>query len=141
MGVEYIKYNRKLNRREFMSGVLFVLEQDSSIERYLNYKQLKIKTMSDCPELSDHEKRKEAHRAAGLDVSEYNKPNADYHPPKIKEENKGKFTASAKRAGKSVQTYAKQVIANPPSEKLRKEAQFAANAATWDHSKGGKKKG
>jgi hypothetical protein len=46
----------------------------------------------------------------------------------IKPENKGKFTKSAKRAGKSVQEYAKAVLANPRSTKTQKRrAVFAKN--------------
>lgn len=56
----------------------------------------------------------------------------------IKEENRGKFTAAAKRAGKSVQAYAAQIMANPDnySPTLRKRANFAKNAAKW-HEFGG----
>lgn len=57
----------------------------------------------------------------------------------IKPQNKGKFTASAKKAGKSVQAHASAVLNNPnasPTEKKR--ANFARNAAKW--KKGGKKK-
>lgn len=47
----------------------------------------------------------------------------------IKPENKGKFTRSAKRAGKSVQEHARDVIKNPNATKLQKKrAQFAINA-------------
>ena len=58
---------------------------------------------------------------------------------KIKPENKGKFTASAKKAGKSVQSHAQAVLNDPdatPTQKKR--ANFARNAAKW---KKGKKKG
>jgi hypothetical protein len=58
---------------------------------------------------------------------------------KIKPENKGKFTASAKKAGKSVQAHAQAVLNDPdatPTQKKR--ANFARNAAKW---KKGKKKG
>lgn len=56
----------------------------------------------------------------------------------IKDENKGKFTASAKAAGQSVQEHAKSVLNNPNSTELqRKRAQFAANAAKWKHQNGG----
>lgn len=56
----------------------------------------------------------------------------------IKPENKGKFTAAAKRAGKSVQGYASQILANPDnySSTLVKRANFAHNAAKW-HADGG----
>jgi hypothetical protein len=39
-----------------------------------------------CPETADHNARKAAHKAAGLDVSEYNKPKADYSNPTAHEE-------------------------------------------------------
>lgn len=52
----------------------------------------------------------------------------------IKPENKGKFTRSAKRAGKSVQEHARDVLNNPHSTKLQKKrAQFAINAKKWHH--------
>ena len=57
---------------------------------------------------------------------------------KIKPENKGKFTASAKKAGKSVQAHAQAVLNDPdatPTQKKR--ANFARNAKKW---KKGKKK-
>ena len=49
----------------------------------------------------------------------------------IKPENKGKFTAKAKRAGKGVQEYARHVLANKedfPSSTV-KQANFASNAS------------
>lgn len=50
----------------------------------------------------------------------------------IKEENKGKFTESAKRAGESVQEHAHKVLNNPHATKLQKKrAQFAVNAKKW----------
>lgn len=57
----------------------------------------------------------------------------------IKKENRGKFTAAAKRAGKSVQQYAAQIMANPEnySPTLRKRANFARNAAKFKHEDGG----
>jgi hypothetical protein len=39
----------------------------------------------------------------------------------IKEKNKGKFTESAKRAGKSVQEHASDVIKDPKATKLQKK--------------------
>lgn len=57
----------------------------------------------------------------------------------IKEENRGKFTASAKAAGESVQEHANSVLNNPSATKLQKKrAQFAKNAASWKHEKGSK---
>lgn len=56
----------------------------------------------------------------------------------IKPENKGKFTASAKKAGQSVQEHAKSVLNNPNATPLQKKrANFARNAAKWKHAMGG----
>lgn len=50
----------------------------------------------------------------------------------IKKSNRGKFTASAKRAGKSVQQHARDVLNNPNATPLQKKrANFARNAAKW----------
>lgn len=56
----------------------------------------------------------------------------------IKKANRGKFTAAAERAGKSVQAYASQILANKGnySPTLVKRANFARNAAKW-HGYGG----
>ena len=53
---------------------------------------------------------------------------------KIKPENKGKFTAKAKAAGKSVQAEAKAVTkpGSKASKTTKKEAVFAENAAKWN---------
>jgi hypothetical protein len=56
----------------------------------------------------------------------------------IKEKNKGKFTKSAKRAGKSVQEHATDVLNDPNATRLQKRrAQFAKNAKKWKHEEGG----
>lgn len=56
----------------------------------------------------------------------------------IKKKNRGKFTASAKRAGKSVQEHARAVLRNPNATPLQKKrANFARNAAKWKHQEGG----
>ena len=56
----------------------------------------------------------------------------------IKKKNRGKFTASAKRAGKSVQQYARDVLADPSATPLQKKrANFARNAAKWNKKKDG----
>lgn len=56
----------------------------------------------------------------------------------IKEENKGKFTESAKCAGKSVQEHATDVLNNPNATRLQKRrAQFAKNAKKFKHEDGG----
>ena len=57
-------------------------------------------------------------------------------PIRIKPENKGKFKASAKKAGKSVQAHARSVLANPKaSATQKKRANFARNAAKWNKGK------
>lgn len=56
----------------------------------------------------------------------------------IKEKNKGKFTASAKAAGKSVQEHARDVLNDPNATPLQKKrANFARNAKAWKHQEGG----
>ena len=50
----------------------------------------------------------------------------------IKKKNRGKFTASAKRAGMGVQEYAQKVLNDPNATPLqRKRAQFALNSKKW----------
>jgi len=53
--------------------------------------------------------------------------------------NKGKFTASASRAGMGVQEFARHVLANKEdySSTQVKRANFARNAAKWKHEYGG----
>lgn len=56
----------------------------------------------------------------------------------IKKENRGKFTASAKASGESVQEHANKVLKNPKATKLQKKrAVFAKNAKKWKHEDGG----
>jgi hypothetical protein len=57
----------------------------------------------------------------------------------IKPENRGKFTASANRAGMGVQEFASHVLANKDnySSTQVKRANFAHNAAGWKHATGG----
>ena len=57
----------------------------------------------------------------------------------IKKENEGKFTEAAKRAGMSVQQFARHVLANKDkySPTLVKRANFARNASKWKHQEGG----
>lgn len=57
----------------------------------------------------------------------------------IKPSNRGKFTASAKRAGMGVQEYASHILANKEdySPTLVKRANFARNASKWKHDFGG----
>lgn len=56
----------------------------------------------------------------------------------IKKKNKGKFTESAKRAGKSVQEHADDVLNDPNATRMQKRrAQFAKNAKKWKHEEGG----
>jgi hypothetical protein len=55
-------------------------------------------------------------------------------PIHIKAANKGKFTATAKKMGLSVQSAAKKILQAPAkrySAALRKEANFARNAKRW----------
>lgn len=60
-------------------------------------------------------------------------------PIKINPKNKGKFTATAKKMGKTVQGAAASILSNPNATALQKKrANFARNAAKW--KKGGKKK-
>lgn len=52
----------------------------------------------------------------------------------IKPENKGRFTASAKRAGMGVQEYARKVVHDPHATTLQKRrAQFALNSKKFKH--------
>lgn len=61
---------------------------------------------------------------------------ASQKPIRIKPSKKGTFTAMAKKAGKSVQAEASAVLANPKaSPAAKKKANFARNAAKWNHSK------
>jgi hypothetical protein len=57
----------------------------------------------------------------------------------IKESKKGTFTAAAKKRGKSVQEFAKDVLRNKGkySAAMVKKANFARNAASWKHAVGG----
>lgn len=57
----------------------------------------------------------------------------------INPKNKGKFTTSAKRAGMSVQEFAKHVLANKDkySTTQIKRANFARNAKKFKHLNGG----
>ena len=52
----------------------------------------------------------------------------------IKLKNRGKFTASAKKAGESVQQHAQSVLHDPNATPLQKKrANFARNATKWHH--------
>ena len=62
----------------------------------------------------------------------------------IKPENRGKFTRKAKAHGEGVQQYAREVLApgSHASGKTKQEANFARNAAHWNHGgRIGRKKG
>lgn len=65
-----------------------------------------------------------------LQGQEYNDGKSGIH---IKPENRGKFTAAAKRRGMGVQEFASKVLANKEnySPTLVKRANFARNAAKW----------
>ena len=66
-------------------------------------------------------------------------PMAKYGGIHINPANKGKFTASAQRAGMGVQEFANHVLANKEdySSTQVKRANFAHNAAGWKHEMGG----
>ena len=57
----------------------------------------------------------------------------------IKEKNRGKFTKSAKEHGMGVQEFTNHVLSNRDeySTTLVRRANFAKNAETWKHAKGG----
>ena len=57
----------------------------------------------------------------------------------IKPSKRGTFTAAAKRHGKSVQSFASQVLANKEdySPAMVKKANFARNTSKWKHADGG----
>lgn len=73
----------------------------------------------------------------GSEVTEY--PVMQTGGIHIKKENRGKFTEAAKRAGKSVQAYAAQILANKGnySPTMVKRANFARNASKFKHQEGG----
>ena len=53
----------------------------------------------------------------------------------IKKQNRGTFTASAKRAGMGVQEYARKVLSDPNATPLqRRRANFARNAKKFKHN-------
>ena len=54
----------------------------------------------------------------------------------IKKENKGKFTAKAKRAGMSIQEYATHILrkGSRATPSTRRQAHFARNASKWKRS-------
>ncbi len=68
-----------------------------------------------------------------------NNNNKNKNMIKIKEENRGKFTAQAKRAGMGTQEFASYVLGNPDefSASTAKRANFAKNAAGWKKEYGG----
>lgn len=69
-----------------------------------------------------------------MNYIEYLKNGSRIH---IKKQNRGKFTESAKRAGKSVQEHARDVVNDPKATKLQKRrAQFALNAKKFKHQSG-----
>ena len=56
----------------------------------------------------------------------------------IKKKNRGKFTASAKKAGRSVQEHARAVLNNPKATPLQKKrANFARNSRRWSKKQQG----
>lgn len=78
----------------------------------------------------------------GADIAEDNPfrayENNDYNSGKdihIKKSKRGTFTKAAKQHGMSVQGFANKVLKNPSkySSAMRKKANFARNAASWNH--------
>ena len=69
--------------------------------------------------------------AIGVNASNYNS-GKDIH---IKKSKRGTFTKAAKQHGMSVQGFANKVLKNPSkySSAMRKKANFARNAASWNH--------
>jgi hypothetical protein len=63
-------------------------------------------------------------------------------PIHIDPENKGKFTALAKKHGMEVDEFAHKVLGSNSKSPahVRKMAQFALNAKDWNHKGGSKKK-
>lgn len=63
------------------------------------------------------------------------KEEPDYHQPIIKPSHRGLFTKKAKKAGMSVQQYAKACLANPHqhSEETMAQARFAHTVSKWNH--------
>jgi hypothetical protein len=54
----------------------------------------------------------------------------------IKPKNRGKFTKSARKAGRSVQAHAQAVLSDPKATATQKKrANFARNAARWNKKK------
>ena len=55
---------------------------------------------------------------------------------KIKASTKGSFTAAAKKSGQSVQSKAASVLkpGSTASAAMKKKANFARNAAKWNHN-------
>jgi len=61
-------------------------------------------------------------------------------PIKIKKSKQGTFTAAAKKSGQTVQQKASSVLSDPnASPAMKKKANFARNAAKWNHSGGGRR--
>lgn len=73
---------------------------------------------------------------SNMDYTNYAKDGGKIH---IKPSKRGTFTAAAKKHGKSVQAFASQVLANKEnySPAMVKKANFAKNAASWEHGEGG----
>lgn len=76
----------------------------------------------------------------GVGITTANKVNSDksYNSGKdihIKKSKRGTFTKAAKQHGMSVQSFANKVLKNPSkySAAMRKKANFAHNAASWNH--------
>lgn len=61
--------------------------------------------------------------------------NVNGNPLHLNPANKGKFTAKAKKAGASIDSYAHSVLlsGNGASRKTKEQAQFALNAKKFKH--------
>ena len=73
--------------------------------------------------------------AYGGNLNKYNEGGGIHIAPS----KRGTFTAAAKKHGKGVQEFARQVLANKDdySTAMVKKANFARNAAKWHHAFGG----
>lgn len=123
-GINPAKESKKIEKlREFRKNDLLTQNMTNKFQNNLSLLSAKIGSLLN-PDAAGYEDN---------GVEEYK-----YGGIHIKESNKGKFTASAKAAGRSVQEHAHAVVNNPNSTELqRKRAQFAINAKKWHHEDGG----
>lgn len=97
-----------------------------------NKEQLKAIRKGELPSMDNEQMEPQGMSEAS--EREYEKGGIHINPA-----NKGKFTASAERAGMGVQEFARHVLANKEdySSTQVKRANFARNAAGWKHEMGG----